>query len=554
MTDTDPTLGSSSSSSRPTAAGTPWRDPILAALLAALVAAVVVVATVVSGSMDSSNVTLVLMGFDQDRAQLITSLLVGAVAAAAATLIGNRILWATLAGFGGGASLFAPTFMTETRNAQAATGIGGTFDPAGWLLTLLTLATVCAIAGWAGATLGGALRPGLEKAGSIVVQDVRHGRPDRRLLRAPLAVAVVLALLFVTMPVFGDMVNYTPDSHMLDGGAPLTGLGGPQGGQGLPSTGATASSASGTRSTNPSPRPTADGKPSGKPSGTPSGTPTPIPSLPSWVLSVPTGSGSVRVSTLPAPWIGGTTTTINIYTPPGYNPKSALRYPVLYEAGAGFEGWESGSNITATLDSLIDSGVIPPVIAVFIGSTGAPYPDTQCADSVDGKQWFDTFISQTVVAYVDSHYPTVASPNARGTMGFSIGGYCATILELRHPTVFGTAISISGYYEAGKATPTAGLPFGGNKAALAAASPLVVATRLPQAERPNVYFIVIADPSQSWYGPEASSFDQVLANQGYPYLVQNARIPHGWDQVRRVVPAALKAWGIRMIATGVFAS
>jgi len=39
MTDTDPTLGSSSSSSRPTAAGTPWRDPILAALLAALVAA-----------------------------------------------------------------------------------------------------------------------------------------------------------------------------------------------------------------------------------------------------------------------------------------------------------------------------------------------------------------------------------------------------------------------------------------------------------------------------------------------------------------------------------
>jgi hypothetical protein len=100
-----------------------WNPVIGAALVA-----VVVVAAVASGTMDSSNTTLVVMGFDADRAQLITSLLVGGVAAAAASLVANRSGQATLFGLIGFAALFGPTFVTETSNALASTGIDGSFD------------------------------------------------------------------------------------------------------------------------------------------------------------------------------------------------------------------------------------------------------------------------------------------------------------------------------------------------------------------------------------------------------------------------------------------
>jgi heme/copper-type cytochrome/quinol oxidase subunit 3 len=91
-------------------------------IAAACVAAVVVALAVVSGSMDSSNTTLVLMGFDQDRAQLITSLLIGGVAAAAALLATNSNRPSIVAGLLAFAALFGHTFLHETRAAIDSTG------------------------------------------------------------------------------------------------------------------------------------------------------------------------------------------------------------------------------------------------------------------------------------------------------------------------------------------------------------------------------------------------------------------------------------------------
>jgi enterochelin esterase-like enzyme len=291
--------------------------------------------------------------------------------------------------------------------------------------------------------------------------------------------------------------------------------------------------------------------PNSAPSTGPRATPTASPARP-WLTWLPSGAGSVTAVDLPAPWIGGTATTdgVTIYAPPGYKTSDNRRYPVLYEAPKPFSDWETAVHISTVLDSLIDGGDIPPMFVVFVADIGGPYPDTECANSVDGRQWMDTFIGETVVSYVDAHYRTIATPAGRAITGFSQGGYCAAIVALRHPTVFGTSIPISGYFQAGKGDAGSALPFGGDAAALDAASPSTVAAKLPADVRARLYFIVVASPTQPVYGEDSANFERLLADQGYPFVAVQAKVPHGWVQVRQEFPGALQTWAARLVATG----
>jgi hypothetical protein len=491
------------------------RPVVVSIAVAAVVAALVTAVTVLSGTIDSANATLVLMGFDTNRAHLIIALLIGGAAAAAAALVTSRTVWPALAGVGVVAALFGYTFVSQTDNALKATGAAGTFDLNGWLLTALALVMSGVISGWAGATLALAIRPTLAQAGATVRDAVRGRRIDGGRLRLPLAVVLVAILLVVSVPVFGDMVNFTTDARMLHGAPPKVGLAGGE------------------------PAPKAPGM-------TTSQRP--------WRSWQPSGGGSVYTADLPAPWKNGSSATerIDIYTPPGYNPDGKQRYPVVYEAPFPYDLWDKSINIGAVLDSLIDSGKIPPVIAVFLDDLGAPILDTECANSVDGSQWMDTFISSTMVSYVDSNYETIAKATARAITGFSEGGYCAAILALRHPAVFGTAIPFSAYYFAGEGNPESGRPFAGSPTALADASPMILAARLSPADRAKLYFIVIAQPSQPLYGYEAADFERLLNAENYQFVSLKADLPHGWDQVRSELPAALEAWATHMTAAKVF--
>jgi hypothetical protein len=490
------------------------RPVLVSIVVAAVVAALVAAATVLSGAINSANSTLVLMGFDTNRAHLIIALLIGGAAAAAAALISNRTVWPALSGFGAVAALFGYTFVSQTDNALKATGAAGAFDLNGWLLTALALVMSGLISSWAGATLALAIRPGLVKAAAAVRDTARSRHVDRGHLRAPLAVVLVGLLLVVSVPVFGDMVNFMTDARMLHGAPPKVGLAGGE------------------------PAPKAPGM-------TTSQRP--------WRSWQPSGGGSVYTADLPAPWTNGPPTErIDIYTPPGYNPDGKQRYPVVYEAPFPYDLWDKSINIGAVLDSLIDSGKIPPVIAVFLDDLGAPILDTECANSVDGSQWMDTFISSTMVSYVDSNYKTIAKATARAITGFSEGGYCAAILALRHPAVFGTSIPFSAYYFAGEGNPESGRPFAGSPSALADASPMILAARLSPADRAQLYFVVIAQPSQPLYGSEAADFERLLNVENYQFVSLKAGLPHGWDQVRSELPAALEAWATHMTAAKVF--
>lgn len=526
-----PREGSATPPRRPREAGG-WVDAATAAT-----AAIVLLVAVVSGAMDDLNTTLVVMGFDPDRAQLIASLLIGALAAAAATLMTGRSRLAAVAGFVGAGALFAGTFAAETRGALGATGVDGVFDLRGWLLTLLTLVVSGLVCGWAGAALAATARPAVLQAFAVTKAAAMRRRVEPRELGYPMAVVLVVVLLVVTVPAFGDLVNYAPDSLMRGGAAP----------QAAASVGADSPAPT----DSPSIAPSADSSPT-----TAGSRPAPTASQPAkpWLAWLPSGPGAVASANMAAPWKDGKASTVDVtfYTPPGYDGSGTRRYPVLYEAPTGYHLWDGATNVKAALDTLIDSGAIPPTIVVFIDSAGGPFPNTECADSYDGRQWYDTFVSKTVVGWVDAHYKTIPDPTARATAGMSEGGYCAAILALHHPTVFGTSISFSGYYQAGGAQGTSAAPFGGSKILLANNSPTVVAGRLDAAIRAQLYFIVIAKPDQPGYGPEALAFEKILSANHYPYEGIVASEPHGWQQVRDYFPAAVEAWAAREVTTGVF--
>jgi enterochelin esterase-like enzyme len=56
---------------------------------------------------------------------------------------------------------------------------------------------------------------------------------------------------------------------------------------------------------------------------------------------------------------------------------------------------------------------------------------------------FEQFIAHDVVAYVDAHYRTIATPTSRGLAGHSMGGYGASRIGMKHPDVFGSLYIMS---------------------------------------------------------------------------------------------------------------
>jgi enterochelin esterase-like enzyme len=150
--------------------------------------------------------------------------------------------------------------------------------------------------------------------------------------------------------------------------------------------------------------------------------------------------------------ITGSRTGINheaqVYLPPQYDrPQSAhARYPVLlalagYPSAAGALTRQLG--LAAALDGLIDRGAVRPMIVVMMSPTVAPPRDTECAD-VPGGPAVETFLSADVPAWVRPRY-RVDQRSPWGVLGLSTGGFCSVKLGMRHPEVFGAAVSLSGH-------------------------------------------------------------------------------------------------------------
>ncbi|MFN0064406.1 MAG: alpha/beta hydrolase [Myxococcaceae bacterium] len=141
------------------------------------------------------------------------------------------------------------------------------------------------------------------------------------------------------------------------------------------------------------------------------------------------------------------------YLPPDYD-KTSAKYPVLTFLH-GFTGQARGwlhagpfsPNVPERIDALVDSGAVPPFVAVF--------PDGWTA--LGGSQWrnsaavgrYEDYVVRDVVNEVDRRFRTLARPGGRGLIGKSSGGYGAVYMATLHADVFGHVASHAGdaYFE-----------------------------------------------------------------------------------------------------------
>lgn len=63
---------------------------------------------------------------------------------------------------------------------------------------------------------------------------------------------------------------------------------------------------------------------------------------------------------------------------------------------------------------------------------------------VDTTMKYETNVALEIPAYIDAHYRTIVSRNARAITGLSMGGHGALYLAIKHKDIFGAAGSMSG--------------------------------------------------------------------------------------------------------------
>lgn len=109
----------------------------------------------------------------------------------------------------------------------------------------------------------------------------------------------------------------------------------------------------------------------------------------------------------------------------------------VYEAG-GSCWWHKG-RADETLDRL---GL--PVVVVMASDTGAELGSGYC-DWADGTTRAESHIVDELLSWASETLPVAGA--SRHVAGLSMGGYGALLLALRHPGVFASASSTSGFFD-----------------------------------------------------------------------------------------------------------
>lgn len=159
--------------------------------------------------------------------------------------------------------------------------------------------------------------------------------------------------------------------------------------------------------------------------------------------------GIVSTIAYRSPALGGRMRQFLIYLPPSYADSPFQRFPVIYllhGTPGGMVDWFKGAHVDVTANDLIADGRARDVILVSPDGNGPIYKASEWANSYNGRQRMEDSIALDLVAYVDAHYRTIASPAGRTLAGLSDGGFGATNIALHHPGVFGSVLTLGGFY------------------------------------------------------------------------------------------------------------
>ncbi len=159
---------------------------------------------------------------------------------------------------------------------------------------------------------------------------------------------------------------------------------------------------------------------------------------------------------------------IIVYTPPGYDTHTALRYPVLYLQHGGGEDervWTKSGRANLILDNLIAAGKAKAMIIVMETSNvpgatfgGGPGRDAWHPEYPRGGGVYGQFMINDLIPWVDSHFRTLTDKDHRAMAGLSMGGYMTAAVTMSNLDKFSYVGLFSGGSAVGFAAGGAGIP------------------------------------------------------------------------------------------------
>jgi enterochelin esterase-like enzyme len=458
----------------------------LISLIIALVSGISLINTAVIGNLSS---TIINIGLDPLRAQLIAALLLTLAIALIGAVFGRRKLGATL----GAWIVFSFGYLNGFIQLQ----VQPTYDPGGHLEPLdmgalihtsITITALALLSAFIGAAIGVALGEVLLDPLYRLVRSLwfRYLRTEENTRQSYAAtsystkafttigawiVAIAMIVLIVLASNATELFMYSPDIGLHS--VPLI----------------------------------------VKPTGTSTG----VETIPPY--------GTIVTDSVVSPSLGGQRRTIVVYLPPTYKTHIGQnkRYPVLYllhgSPGAAHD-WITAGKANQSADTLIALGKIPELIMVLPDGNGRPGATSEWANSYDQRQLIESYVVNDVVKYIDMKYRTIPNAAHRAIGGLSMGGFGAMNIAVHHPDIFGSVISLGGYYHA------EGSIWGNNAAYMHKNSPADVLPTNKQAWKLR-FFLGAGTQDQPYYA-DAQQFADELDGLHIPYHFDVQQGYHSW--------------------------
>ncbi|GHO45087.1 alpha/beta hydrolase [Ktedonospora formicarum] len=214
-----------------------------------------------------------------------------------------------------------------------------------------------------------------------------------------------------------------------------------------------------------------------------------------------------------------------IYLPPSYNTPAGKErhYPVLYllHGSPGKDvDWLVGGKAGQSADTLIKSGQVPELIMIMPDGHGRSQGASEWGNSYNQKQRVEDYLATDLVNYVDQHYRTIPDASHRAIGGNSMGGFGAANIAIHHPTIFGAFISLGGYYYA------EGSIWGTNSMYKLQNSPAYTIEHTPLAHKLRIY-LGSATKDQPYYH-DTQDFMKELTKLKIPYHFDLQKGYHAW--------------------------
>ena len=236
--------------------------------------------------------------------------------------------------------------------------------------------------------------------------------------------------------------------------------------------------------------------------------------------------GTLITDSMVSPALHGQRRSFLVYLPPSYRDAATpeRRYPTLYllhgSPGSEYD-WIRGGKAVQSADTLIGHGEIPELIMIFPDGNGRSGETSEWGNSFDQKQRMENFVALDLVRFIDQKYRTIPTPGYRAIGGFSMGGFGAMNIAVHHPDIFGSVISLAGYYTA------EGSVWGQNTAYMQANSPALVLPARPQAWKLRI-FLGAATKDQPYYADTQQFILELKAlHLDYTFDLENGY--HTWS-------------------------